>query len=189
MSAEARADLLLGSPSGQLLLAGCLGREFGHTLTGLRWQKAAPEEVRAATRAVVAHGEWLGLLDFDEFGLLAAVARAHPGFGGGIAADAGTLALLALARDELRPVAGALVSAPPVVGTGGAGGPAVPGMGRLAPADRAGGPMGGPGQHDGGTRGERTRSAVGTAARRPSPRLLVVGTGVRRAEHDHGRVR
>ena len=112
MSAEARADLLLGSPSGQLLLAGCLGREFGHTLTGLRWQKAAPEEVRAATRAVVAHGEWLGLLDFDEFGLLAAVARAHPGFGGGIAADAGTLALLALARDELRPVAGALVSAP-----------------------------------------------------------------------------
>ena len=104
MSAEARADLLLGSPSGQLLLAGCLGREFGHTLTGLRWQKAAPEEIRAATRAVVADGEWLGLLDFDEFGLLAAVARAHPGFGGGIAADAGTLALLALARDELRPV-------------------------------------------------------------------------------------
>lgn len=71
-----------------------------------------PDEVRAVVGAAVARGEWRGLLDLDEFGLLAAVAGAHPGFGSGIAEDEGTLALLALARQELRPVAGALVSAP-----------------------------------------------------------------------------
>jgi hypothetical protein len=101
MSAEARADLLLGSPSGRLFLAGCLGPEFGHALAA-----------RTVLRAAVARGDWRGLLGLDELGLLAAVAGAHPGFGSAIAADEGTLALLALARQELRPVASALVSAP-----------------------------------------------------------------------------
>lgn len=110
--AEARAGLLLGSPSGRLFLAGCLGRTFGRALAERRWQDAAPQQARAVVRAAVARRDWLGLLDLGELGLLAAVAGARPGFGHGIADDAGTRALLALARPELRPVAEALVSAP-----------------------------------------------------------------------------
>jgi hypothetical protein len=108
-SAQARADLLLGSPSGQLFVAGCLGHDFGQVLSD---RDAAPEEVRAATRAAVAGEGWRGLLDLDDLGLLATVAGAHPGFDASIAQDEGTLALLALARQELRPAAVALVSAP-----------------------------------------------------------------------------
>jgi hypothetical protein len=110
--AETRAGLLLGSPSGRMFLAGCLGRTFGHSLTECRRRDAAPEEARAAVRAAVARGDWLGLLDLDELGLLAAVAGAHPGFGHGIADAEGTRAQLAQARRDLRPVADALVSAP-----------------------------------------------------------------------------
>ncbi len=66
----------------------------------------------AIVGAAVARGEWRGLLDLDESGLLAVVAGAHPDFGGGAVADEGTLALLVLAQEELRPAADALVSAP-----------------------------------------------------------------------------
>jgi len=110
--AEARACLLLGSPAARLFLAGCLGEPFVHTLTERRWQDTAPEESCAAARAAVARGEWRGLLDLDEFGLLAAVAGAYPGFAAAMEAAEGTLALLAVAGQELRPVARALVSAP-----------------------------------------------------------------------------
>ena len=107
-SVARRADLLLGSSPGQLFVAGCLGPAFGDMLSGL----TAPEQAREATRAAVERGEWRGLLDLDEFGLLAAVAGAHPGSCRGIVADERARALLALARQELRPVASALVSAP-----------------------------------------------------------------------------
>jgi hypothetical protein len=135
--APARADLLLGSPRGRALLAGCLDFAFSaalHEQLGLgpvlltalltgggtrrdagprprRWQDVPAREVRKVVGAAVASGKWRGLLDLDELGLLAVLAGAHPDFGGG-AADGGTLELLALAAEELRPVADALVSAP-----------------------------------------------------------------------------
>lgn len=130
---QGRAELLLGSPLGLQFLAGCLGFAFGQTsseqlgldpVTGkLRSQAAGrprrqaarphrqdvdPREVRAAVGAAVSRGEWQRLLDLDEFGLLAVLAGDHPGFGGG----AGMPALIALAQEELRPVADALVSSP-----------------------------------------------------------------------------
>jgi hypothetical protein len=134
----ARVGLLLGSPAGRLFLAGCLGYSFGDTLherLGLgpvpgtaplarrgarraatspprQWRDVPPGEVRAVVAAAVARGRWRGLLDLDEFGLLTALAGAHPDIGGVIAGDEGTWALLELAQAELRPVAEALVSAP-----------------------------------------------------------------------------
>ena len=109
-TAQARADLLLGSPRGRSFLAGCLGYSFSDALHGRR--NAAPPEIRAVAGAAVARGEWRGLLDLDESGLLAAVAGDHPDFGRRVVAGEETLALLGLAAEELRPVAGALVSAP-----------------------------------------------------------------------------
>jgi hypothetical protein len=137
-AAGARADLLLGSPRGRMLLTGCLGHAFGDALYGQlgpgpvpgtarladararrgtgrhprRWQDVTPQEACSVVGAAVARGEWRGLLDLDELGLLAVVAGAHPDFGGHPPGDEGTLALLALARQELRPVADALVAAP-----------------------------------------------------------------------------
>ncbi len=109
-TAQARADLLLGSPRGRLLLADCLGHAFSDALHKQR--DVAPPEITAIVGAAVARGEWRGLLDLDEFGLLAAVAGAHPDFGGGAVADEGMLARLILAQEELRPVADALVATP-----------------------------------------------------------------------------
>lgn len=125
--------MLLGSPLGRQFLAASLGFAFGHTLSeqlglgpvpGTAWladgtlrsraggrprvQDVAPYEVRAVVGAAVSRGEWRRLLDLDEFGLLAALAGDHPGFGGG----EGMSALIALAQQELRPVADALVSSP-----------------------------------------------------------------------------
>ena len=129
-----RADLLLDSPLGRQFLAGFLGFEFGQELLdqlGLgqvpgtvaltaggvqhrapgrrrRWQDVAPHEAGAVIRAAVAQGEWRGLLGLDEVMLLAALADDTFGFG----EDEAVQALTALAKQELRPVAGALVSAP-----------------------------------------------------------------------------
>lgn len=88
--AQARADLVLGSPYGRLFLAGCLGYEFGDTL-----YEQPGDEVRAVVGAAVARGEWRRLLDLDEFGLLTALAGAHPDVGSVIAGDEGAWALLA----------------------------------------------------------------------------------------------
>jgi len=109
-TAQSRAGLLLGSPRGRLLLADCLGYAFSDALREQRDGAAAT--IRAIAGAAVARGEWRGLLDLDEFGLLAAVAGAHPDFGRGAVAGGGMLAPLVLAQEELRPVADALVSAP-----------------------------------------------------------------------------
>ena len=107
---QARADLLLGSPRGRLLVAGCLGYALSDALHEQR--DVQPPQVRAIVGTAVARGEWHRLLDLDEFGLLAAVAGTHPDFGRRVVADEGMLALLILAQEELRPVADALVSAP-----------------------------------------------------------------------------
>jgi len=137
-AAPARADLLLGSPRGRLLLAGSLDFAFGNSLyeqLGLgpvpgtarltrrgfrrdagprprRWHDVSPQEVRAVVGAAVAQDKWRGLLDLGELELLAVLAGAHPDYDGGAAGDEGTLELLAMAAGELRPVADALVSAP-----------------------------------------------------------------------------
>ena len=131
-----RADLLLDSPLGRQFLAGFLGFEFGQKLfdqLGLgqvpgtvaltaggvrhrapgrrrRWQDVAPHEAGAVIRAAVAQEEWRGLLGLDEVMLLAALADDTFGFGFG--EDEAVQALTALAEQELRPVAEAMVSAP-----------------------------------------------------------------------------
>jgi hypothetical protein len=96
-------DLLLGSPQGRRFLASFLS---------LRWQHVTPQDARAVVAAAVARGEWRRLLDLDELGLLAALAGAVSGPGGGPADGAEVPALIALAHEELRPVAEALLSAP-----------------------------------------------------------------------------
>jgi hypothetical protein len=131
-----RVDLLLDSPLGRQFLVGFLGFEFGQELfdqLGLgqvpgtvaltaggvqqrapgrrrRWQDVAPHEAGAVIRAAVAQEEWRSLLGLDEVTLLAALADGTFGFGFG--EDAAVQALIALAKQELRPVAEALVSAP-----------------------------------------------------------------------------
>ena len=131
-----RVDLLLDSPLGRQFLVGFLGFDFGQKLfdqLGLgqvpgtvalaaggvqhrapgrrrRWQDVAPHEAGAVIRAAVAQEEWRGLLGLDEVTLLAALADDTFGFGFG--EDEAVQALTALAKQELRPVAEALVSAP-----------------------------------------------------------------------------
>jgi hypothetical protein len=130
-------DLLLGSPLGRQLLAGYLGFGFEGALFGdlglgevpgvsaLRprgaprrrqrpargWRDVAPAEVQAVISAAVQRGEWRELAERDELDLLGDLADTtfHFGFGGG---DEAVWGLTALAEQELRPVAEALVSAP-----------------------------------------------------------------------------
>jgi hypothetical protein len=132
-----RADLVLGSPVGRLLLAGRLGFSLRKILSeqlGLgqlpggapltagaarraasrrhrRWQDVAAPEARAAVGTAVARGDWRGVADLDELGLLAELADDTLGLGSGSADDAMRM-LLALAGPELRPVADALLAAP-----------------------------------------------------------------------------
>jgi hypothetical protein len=75
-----------------------------------RWQEVAPEEARAVIGAAVAQGQWRELLNRDELGLLADLADVTFGFGFG--GDEAMWGLTALAKEELRPVADALVAAP-----------------------------------------------------------------------------
>ena len=91
-TAQARADLVLGSPRGRLLLAGCLGYAFSDALHEQR--DVTPPQVRAIAGAAMAGREWRGLLDLDEFGLLAVVAGAHPDLGGAVAGPADWQALV-----------------------------------------------------------------------------------------------
>jgi hypothetical protein len=71
----------------------------------------APAEARAVIGAAVRRGEWRELLDSDELGLLADLAGCTFGFGFG-GADEAVWGLTALTKEELRPVAEALVAAP-----------------------------------------------------------------------------
>ena len=131
----ARADLLSGSPRGRQFLAGYLGSGHGHALSeqlgpgqvpgpapltagGIRpralrrhrrRQDVAPHQARAVISAAEAREEWRGLLDLDEAGPLADLAGGTLCFGFSGAGEA-MWALTALAAQELRPVAHALVS-------------------------------------------------------------------------------
>ncbi len=133
-------DLVLGSPLGRQFLAGYLGYGFERSLfeeLGLgevpgtsmlvsgetrhhhprrprrskRWQEAAQEKARAVIAAAVRRGEWRELVERDELGLLADLAGSTYGFGFG-GGDEAVWGLTALAKEELRPVAEALVTAP-----------------------------------------------------------------------------
>jgi hypothetical protein len=133
----ARGDLLSGSPRGRQFLAGYLGSGHGHALFerlgpgqvpgpapltagGIRpralrrhrrRQDVAPHQARAVISAAEAREEWRGLLDLDEAGPLADLAGGTLCFG--FSGDGEAMwALTALAAQELRPVADALVSSP-----------------------------------------------------------------------------
>lgn len=101
-------DLVLGSPLGRQFLAGYLGFEP----EGSRgWPEVAPQEARTIIGAAVERGEWRQLLERDELGLLGDLADYTLGFGFG-GDDEAVWELTALAEEELRPVAEALVTAP-----------------------------------------------------------------------------
>ncbi len=130
-------DLVLASPLGRQLLADHLGYGFETALfeeLGLgevpgtarlrsgrerwhrarrtrRWQEVTADEARAVIGTAVGRGEWRELAERDELGLLGDLAGTTPGFGFGGGDDA-VWALTALAKEELRPVAEALVTAP-----------------------------------------------------------------------------
>jgi hypothetical protein len=132
-------DLVLESPLGRQFLADWLGSGFERSLfeeLGLgkvpgtvmlrspgaghqhprrrrEWQEVEPAEVRALIGAAVRRGEWREFLESDEVSLLADLAGCtfSFGFGGG---DEAVWGLTALAKEELRPVAEALVAAPGV---------------------------------------------------------------------------
>jgi hypothetical protein len=128
-------DLILRSPLGRQFLAGLLGLDWFSLSAELglgeapgismyrprrdrgqrprrsrRWQEVAPDEVRAVLGAAVSAGEWREHVAGDELGLLADLAGTTLTFGfhGG---DEAVWGLTALAAQELRPVAEALVSA------------------------------------------------------------------------------
>ncbi len=153
----AYADLVLGSPLGRQFLAGYLGWGFERSLfeelelgevpgtspllapgagyqRPLRrrgWQEVAPGEARAVIGAAVRRGEWHELAERDELGLLSDLAATTSGFGFG-GGDEAVWGLTALAKEELRPVAEALVTAPGAAKwwePGRARGSAVPGLG------------------------------------------------------------
>ena len=130
-------DLVLDSPLGRQFLVGWLGSRFEMQLfeelglgevpgtsvlraPGARyqrprrrrgWQEVEPAEARTLIGAAVTRGEWRELLERDELGLLGDLADITfgSGFGGG---DEAVWGLTALAKEELRPVAEALVAAP-----------------------------------------------------------------------------
>jgi hypothetical protein len=130
-------DLVLRSPLGRQFLGGLLGLdvfsfhkqlglgqvpgtselrsrwdEHDRPRPGRRWQEVTPQEVRAVIRAAVDAGDWREYLaGADELRLLADLAGSTYSFGfsGGDEAEWG---LTALAAQELRPVAEALLSAP-----------------------------------------------------------------------------
>jgi hypothetical protein len=130
-------DLLLDSPLGRQFLVGWLGFGFERWLfeelelaevpgismlraPGTRrhrtrrrraWQEVEPEEARALIGTAVRRGEWRELLERDELGLLSELAAGTSGFGFGGGEEA-VWGLTALAKEELRPVAEALVAAP-----------------------------------------------------------------------------
>ena len=131
-------DLVLGSPLGRQFLADHLGYGFemslfeelglgeapgrarlqpGRTHRARRprptrsWPEVAPDEARAVVGAAVSRGEWRELAERDELGLLGDLADTTFGFGFG-GGDEAVWGLTALAKEELRPVAEALVTAP-----------------------------------------------------------------------------
>lgn len=133
----ARPDLVLGSPLGRQFLADHLGYGFAMSLfdelglgdvpgvarlstgpdrvrrrqRGRGWQEVTADEARAVIGAAVRRGEWRELAHRDELGLLGDLAGSTEGFGFG-GGDEAVWGLTALAKDELRPVAEALVAAP-----------------------------------------------------------------------------
>ncbi|HEY2549854.1 MAG TPA: hypothetical protein VGI64_04690 [Streptosporangiaceae bacterium] len=136
----AHADVVLGSPLGRQLLVRYLGfgsersvlEELGLAASSgssvLRavsqrprrlqrprrrrsreWHQVPTDEARAVIAAAVARGEWRELSDRAELDLLTDLAETSFGFGFG--GDEAIWALTALAKQELRPVAEALVAA------------------------------------------------------------------------------
>ncbi len=131
------ADLVLNSPLGRHFLTGWLGSGFERRLfeeLGLGevpgtsmllapgtkherprrhrgWQEVEPAEAQALIGAAVRRCEWRELLERDELELLADLAASTSGFGFG-GGDEAVWGLTALAKEELRPVAEALVAAP-----------------------------------------------------------------------------
>jgi hypothetical protein len=101
-------DSALGSPLGREFLAAYLDLDSRH---GRGWQEVAPEEARTVIGAAVGRGEWRELLERDELGLLGDLAASTFSFGFS-GDDEAAWGLTALAQEELRPVAEALVTAP-----------------------------------------------------------------------------
>lgn len=138
MGVSTYQDLVLGSPLGRQVLADHLGQRFAMSLFdelglgevqgtatlqpgGARrknrprrsraLQEVTPEEARAVIGAAVGRGEWHDLAERDELALLGDLADTTFGFGFG-GGDEAVWRLTALAKEELRPVAEALVAAP-----------------------------------------------------------------------------
>jgi predicted nuclease of predicted toxin-antitoxin system len=133
---EPRADLLLNSPLGRQFILQCLGAQFRMKLFGAlglglppgvgvissdptyrspepsrTWQEVGPDEVSALLASAVGEGEWRHVLGLDELDLLALLARTTSSFGH-MGRDEAEWSLTALAREELRPIAQALMAAP-----------------------------------------------------------------------------
>ena len=112
-----------------------------------RWQDVAPHEARAVISAAVAREEWRGPLDLNEAGPLADLAddTFSFGFSGAGRGDVGADRAGDTGAPPGRRRAGVLTGSPAVVAAGGTRGSAVPGIGRLAAAGRAGRGAGRPG--------------------------------------------
>ena len=103
-------ELRLGEVPGTSMLRS-LGTRHQRPRRGRAWQEVEPEEARTLIGAAVRRGEWRELLERDELGLLGDLACSTSGFGFG-GGDEAVWGLTALAKEELRPVAEALVAAP-----------------------------------------------------------------------------